>query len=183
MKLYFDTNIIRDYLDNRNPYSTQLLELARQKKWDCVTSAFTMMELADLEQDSIFFQKTIIRKKWDTDRFLRERHQKNLVQDDFKDLREYLVSIDTRLPFLTFFNLTEEGWRMAQYIASSSVLSAVDTIHLTTAYTASSDIIVTNDTGFIKHGNKILEQSKKKGKIMVCIPEKVESTAKSLGIL
>ena len=49
-QLYFDTNIIRDYLENRNQKSIEVLEMARKTKLDCVTSAFTMMELADLEQ-------------------------------------------------------------------------------------------------------------------------------------
>ena len=93
MKIYLDTNIIRDYLENRNPKSVELVELARQKGWECLTSAFTMMELADLEQDSIFFQKTVIRKKWDVDRFLRERRQKTLSDNDYKDLEKYLNKI------------------------------------------------------------------------------------------
>ncbi|OGI27363.1 MAG: hypothetical protein A2359_04550 [Candidatus Moranbacteria bacterium RIFOXYB1_FULL_43_19] len=174
MKIYLDTNIIRDYLENRNPKSVELVELARQKGWECLTSAFTMMELADLEQDSIFFQKTVIRKKWDVDRFLRERRQKTLSDNDYKDLEEYLENIPIRLPFLTFFNLSEDGWRISQYIASHSVLSAVDTIHLATAYTAECNIVVTTDTGFIKHGNSILSVSERADKIIVCLPEKVQ---------
>ncbi|USN95095.1 MAG: PIN domain-containing protein [Candidatus Nomurabacteria bacterium] len=182
MKLYLDTNVIRDYLENRNTNSIQLLELARHKGWECVTSAFTMMEVADLEQDSIFFQKTVIRKKWDADKFLRERRQKELTDSDYQDLEEYLDVVPVRLPFLTFFNLSEDGWQIAQYIASHSVLSAVDTIHLATAYSAKSDIVVTNDSGFIKHGNKILEKSKRAGQIAICLPEKVEETAQKLGM-
>jgi predicted nucleic acid-binding protein len=182
MKLYFDTNIIRDYLENRNTKSIQLLELARQNGWECITSAFTMMEIADLEQDSIFFHKTVTRKKWDVDKFLRERRQKELTESDYADLDEYLENVPTRLPFINFFNLSEGGWQISQYIASHSVLSAVDTIHLATAYTAGSDIVVTNDTGFIKHGNKILEQSKKAGSMIVCLPEKVEASAEKLGL-
>ena len=182
MKLYFDTNIIRDYLENRNQKSVELVECARQKNWECITSAFTMMELADRQQDTIFFQKTVINKKWDVDKFLRERRQKNLSKQDFEDLEEYLKTVETRLPFLSFFNLSEEGWRIAQYITFHSTLSAVDTIHLATAYTASCDIIVTTDSNFIKHGNEILDIGKRKGKIKICLPEKTESVATELGL-
>ena len=182
MKLYLDTNIIRDYLENRNHHSIQLLELIRQKNWECISSVFTMMEIADLEQDSIFFQKTVIRKKWDADRFLRERRQKELTSDDYEDLEEYLNKIPVQLPFLTFFNLSEDGWGTAKLVASHTVLSAVDTIHFATAYTAKSDIIVTNDRNFIKHGNKIMERSKRAKSTLICLPEKVEESVEKLGI-
>jgi len=180
MKLYFDTNIIRDYLENRNQESIKLVEYIRQKELECFTSTFTMMELADVQQDTIFFQRTVINKKWDVDKFLRKRRQKNLSQQDFKDLGEYLEMVEARLPFIGFFNLDEEGWQIAQYIASHSILSAVDTIHLATAYTSSCDIIITNDTQFIKYGNDILKISKRNGKIKICVPEKVKAIAKTL---
>lgn len=183
MKIYLDTCIIRDYLESRNHESIKFVELIRQKKWSCVTSTFTMMELADLEQDKMFFQRTVIEKKWDVDRFLRERRQKNLEETDYSNLEQYLENIPTRLPFLTFCNLTEEGWQISQYITSHSILSAVDTIHLTTAYTANCDLIITNDTGFINHGNKILDRGKRAGKIKVCLPEKAEDTAQTIGIV
>ncbi|MDO8451311.1 MAG: PIN domain-containing protein [bacterium] len=182
MKIYFDTNVIRDYLENRNQKSVELVELARQKKWECTTSALTMMEIADLEQDSIFFQKTVIRKKWDVDHFLRDRKDKKLSAEDHKDVEEYLAGVNTRMPSLGFFNLSEGGWQIAQYIASHSTLLSVDTIHLATAYTASCDLVVTNDTRFIKSGNDILMESKRAGKIKVCIPEKVVEVATSMGL-
>lgn len=182
MKLYFDTNIIRDYIENRNSKSIELLEKARNEGWDCVTSAFTMMELADLEQDTIFFHNTVARKKWDVDRFLRERKQKTLTKSDFDDLENYLTNVLVRLPFLSYFNLSGDGWELARESASRSVLSAVDSIHLATAYSSMSELIVTNDTNFIKHGNVILQGSKRKGKIKVCLPEKVVETAQEMGL-
>lgn len=175
MKLYFDTNILRDYLENRNQKSIELVELARQKGWECVTSAFAMMELSDLQKDTLFFQKTVISRKWDVDRFLRERKQKELSEEDFKEIEAYLSLTGTRLPFIKFFNLTEEGWQIAQYVASHSPLSAVDSIHLATAFIAQSEKLVTNDTQFIKCGNIILAQSSKKDLISICKPEKVST--------
>lgn len=175
MKLYLDTNILRDYLENRNAKSLELIELARQSNWECVTSVFTMMELSDLQKDTIFFHKTVIAKKWDVDKFLRERKQKNLTEDDYNNLDEYLNTTSIRLPFIKFVNLSEEGWGVARYIASHSPLSAVDSIHLATAYTAESEVLVTNDNLFIKYGNEILEKGKRKGLIKISQPERVLS--------
>lgn len=173
MKLYFDTNILRDYLENRNPKSIELVELARQNNVDCFTSAFTMMELSDLQKDTAFFHKTVITKKWDVDRFLRERRKKTLSDDDYCEINNYLNTVSVRLPFIKFFNLSEDGWKIAQFISSHSNLSATDTLHLATAYIAHSNVLVTNDQDFIKYGNEVLKKSKRKDDIIICTPEKV----------
>ncbi len=173
MKIYLDTNIIRDYLENRNPKSIELIERARQGNWECITSTFTMMELSDLQKDTLFFQKVVISQKYDIDRFLRERRQKALSEEDFKNIDNYLNIITTRLPFLKFANLSNEGWQIAQFIASHSCLSAVDVIHLSTAYSAGSEKVITTDTQFIKDGNEILKKGKRKDQIIICLPEKV----------
>jgi predicted nucleic acid-binding protein len=171
MKLYLDTNILRDYLENRNPKSIELIEKARQENWECITSAFAMMELSDLQKDTLFFRKTVVGNKWDVDRFLRERRNKELMEEDFKDVENYLNLTSTKLPFIKFVNLAEEGWSIALYMASHSTLSAVDSTHLATAYTAGSEKVITNDTQFIKCGNKILETAKRKD-ISIYQPEK-----------
>ncbi len=173
MKLYFDTNILRDYLENRNPKSVELVELARQKNADCFTSAFTMMELSDLQKDTLFFQKTVIGKKWDVDRFLRERRKKILSEESYTEVNDYLNATTVRLPFIKFFNLSEDGWKIAQFISSHSNLSATDTLHLATAYSAGSNALVTNDQEFIKFGNEVLQKSKRRDDIVICTPEKV----------
>lgn len=158
MKVYLDTNILRDYMENRKQKSIELVECVRQKNLECYTSSFSMMELSDLQKDTLFFQKTVIGKKWDVDKFLRQRRQKDLSENDFKGIEEYLTAINTKLSFLKFANLGEEGWRIAQYISAHSPLTAVDTIHLTTAYTAGCNLLVTEDNQFITAGSKILER-------------------------
>lgn len=167
--IYLDTCIIRDYLENRNQKSIELIELARQQNWNCLTSTLTMMELADLQKDTLFFQKTVIGKKWDVDKFLRKRKQKDISSDDFESLEQYLNTATTRLPFIKFADLSDEGWKIAQYITSHSPLSAVDTIHLSTAYSAGSNFLITNDSLFIKAGNEILKKSKRKDDIIICL--------------
>jgi len=66
----------------------------------------------------------------------------------------------------------EDGWKIAEYIASHSNLSAVDIIHLVTAYTFGCHILTTRDEQFMREGNKILETSKRKGDIKLCLPAK-----------
>lgn len=167
MRVYLDTNILRDYMENRNQKSIELVECVRQKNLECYTSSFSMMELSDLQKDTMFFQKTVISKKWDIDKFLRQRRQKDLSEDNYKELEEYLDTTTAKLSFLKFANLGEEGWVIAKYISSHSPLTAVDTIHLATAYTAECNLLITNDDQFIKAGNKILEKSARKEQIKI----------------
>ena len=170
MKIYLDTNVIRDYLENRNSKSIELVECVRQKNLECYTSTFTMMELSDLQKDTLFFQKTVVANKWDVDKFLRQRRQKELVIEDYKNVESYLGAMTTKLPFIKFANLSEEGWKIAQTIASHSPLTAVDTIHLATAYTANCNVLATGDKQFIECGNEILATSKRKNEMMIMVP-------------
>jgi len=172
MKVYLDTNILRDYTENRNQKSIEVVECIRLKGLECYTASLSMMELSDLQKDSIFFQKTVIGKKWDIDRFLRQRRQKDLSEDSYKEVEEYLSTVNTKLSFLKFANLSEEGWGIAQFISSHSPLTSVDTIHLTTAYTAGCNLLITNDNQFITAGTKILEKSARKNDIHIVLPEK-----------
>lgn len=55
MKLYLDTNVLRDCLKRRNLETLRLLEIIREKRLECVTSVFSVMELIDTEKDDFFF--------------------------------------------------------------------------------------------------------------------------------
>ena len=104
---------------------------------------------------------------------MRFRRPRRTILDTSRCAKKWgKINTRTKLPTLQFINLGEDGWKIAEYIASHSNLSAVDIIHLVTAYTFGCHILTTRDEQFMREGNKILETSKRKGDIKLCLPAK-----------
>ncbi|MGD0036484.1 MAG: PIN domain-containing protein [Bacteroidota bacterium] len=147
--IYLDTNIILDYTDRRDNASIHLLETLRNKKrWKCSSSVFTMMELCDVKKDHLFFQNTYVKNKWTIDKFLRERYNRNLVKSDFDDITGYVRNVKETLKFIDFLYLTEDGWKIALQLSTTTNLRTADCIQLATAITLQCNSLVTKDKFF-----------------------------------
>jgi len=164
IKIYLDTNFIRDVMEKRNNKSTHLMEIIRQvhnnKKCSCFTSAFLLMELCDTKKDDLFFQEAI-NKKWEFKKIIRERNNPNLEEHHFKEISEYLNNLLESYPFLEKLSLSEEGWQVATAISSSSNIWSPDGVHLATALSNECDLLITSDTQFKKESEKIASKFKK----------------------
>jgi len=184
--IYIDTNIGRDYTERRDIDSVYFLETIRDKKWNCISSVFLIMELSDIEKDKIFFNNKVIKKNWDVDHFLRERRKKDLREEDFNDLDGYVDIFLRSLKFISFYDSSEKGWNLALHLSTHSNLSATDLIHLATAFSLDSDIFVTRDEYLIKEGNKIIKNKSllanlKIKPLKICRPKEAISILNRMG--
>lgn len=177
---YIDTNVALDYITGRNWKTISVLEKIQSKKWECVSSSFLAMELADYKKDNIFIVEKALEEKWEMRRILREANQKCLREGDFEKVADWVngFSSDLKNFHLYDFLQSSDDWQLAQQISLYSNLSAPDAIHLTSAILAikafGSIFLVTNDQGFAKEAQKIIEKEKLKRKLSVLTVSEVE---------
>lgn len=177
MKLYLDTNVIRDCLKHRKLQTIQLMEIIRERKIECFTSIFTVMELIDNEKDDAFFHGKL-KSGLEVSKILRQRSNRDLKTEDLDDIWININNLLAGYPFIQFANITEEGWPNAFAVCKKSNLDSDDSIHLATALGSKCDILLTSDSflkreglDFIKNINEELEEDKLEMKIMT--PEEV----------
>src|SRR6185437_978085 len=147
--IYLDTNVLRDCIKGRNHDSIQLLGKIRDKKWNCVTSVFTFMELLDVEKDDTFAYKKI-RRGWDFNKISRERNRKDLTDDELREVYDQIISLYSAYKFIVINSLNEEGWKRAFRVSALTNISSADIIHLSVALTSNCNLLVTSDDQFMK---------------------------------
>jgi len=172
IKIYIDTNVVRDCTEGRDKDSIHLIETVRDLKIECVTSIFTLMELLDTKKDDIFFNKKLS-QKMEINTIIRQRGNKDLNIYDFEELSNYISNkFFTTYSFIQPVNITrDESWDLALYISRNSNMSASDIIHLVTAWESKCNILVTNDSQFIKSAAELLKREKiKETQFKICQP-------------
>ncbi len=161
MKIYLDTNFVRDVTEKRNNKATHLMETIRKlvdkKKILCYTSSFLFMELSDTKKDDLFFQEAI-NKRWEFKTIMRERNNQCLEKPQFEKISKYLDNLLESYPFLNKLLLSEEGWQVALDISSDSNIWSPDAIHLATALSNKCDLLVTSDSKFKIEADKIAKK-------------------------
>lgn len=183
-EIYVDTNIILDVVEGRNDRSTYVMEKIRDKKWECVSSTFTLMEISDIIKDEIFL-KNKLQKHWSINKILRERYSKDLNQNDFEDVKRTIVNkVLQTYRFVKYVKLTPEGWQTALSLNLYSNISAPDILPLATAWDGECDILLTSDQSFLKDAKKVIEDFKidipNLDKLRICTPDKFDKVLKEL---
>lgn len=149
---YLDTNFIIDCTEGRQKDSVLLMEKIREKGWRCLSSTFTLMEMADVEKDKIYVQKKL-QKRWTINQILRERYKKDLNADDFADIQNTIENkVSLAYSFIDFVAIAPQAWQAALDITVHSNLSAADALHLATAWNGKCGVVLTSDEQFIKAG-------------------------------
>lgn len=181
VRIYLDTNIIRDWIKYRNNNSAEVLLKIREQKWSCVTSVFTFMEILDIEKDDVFFHKKV-RQGWDINKIIRGRTSKELTDTELEECIEPLT-IFSKEKFVTLLELDQEGWNTALGASMNSTLSSADAVHFAVAYESGCSLIITNDDDFIKQAEKLLKEGKYWEKEMrICLPNKAFKNLEEMGI-
>lgn len=157
------------------------MEFIKKKKWRCVTSTFSIMELQDTEKDYIFFTRKI-REGWEINEILSARRQINLNEATLARITKGIDKFLEKYKFLETWDLEkDDDWILANIISSSTNLSAQDSIHLATAFIVGSNLIVTHDNHFKKEAETFIKESGVWDKIRICEPEKVIDTLREMG--
>jgi len=174
MKIYLDTNFVRDVMEKRNNKATHLMETLRKlsdkKKALCYTSSFLLMELSDTKKDDLFFQEAI-NKRWEFKTIMRERNNYCLERHHFEKISQYKDNFLESYPFLNKLLLSQEGWEVALAISLDSNIWSPDAIHLATALSNNCDLLITSDSKFRTEADKIAKKFTKYNLKVVGIEE------------
>lgn len=153
---YLDTNVIRNLMKTRrgSPDSVALFDLLKERRWPCVTSHFTYMELFDIEQEASYFRAKLD-QGLEVDDIWRSRRSRDLHQGA---LRKIELGIDEliqgKLGIIERLYLDEAGWNHARDLASTSNVTASDCLHLATALIATCDVLVTSDSHLSRNAKR-----------------------------
>ena len=172
--VYLDVNIILDVIRGRkNKASFVLMEKIRKGNIRGCTSAFSLLELIDKEQEYTFIWR-MIKDGYSFDEILRERYNRNLKDMDLIEAVEKIdrVFVKRYEDYIDFFYLEGEGWDKAVELMQSANLTCEDAIHLVSALMAGCDLLVSNDQHLLNNAKKV---------IPVSSPENVEQKLKELG--
>lgn len=175
-KFYIDTNIVLDYITQRNKETCNLIQRIQEKEWQLNSSSFLLMELAHYKKDEIFIKRAI-ENKWEVRRILREvnnnKQGKGLQSKDYDDIANWS---NKHLSNFTHFSLyefihTSDDWGLCSFISTNSELAPLDVLHLASAIIGSinkeCDYLLTNDVLLKKEGNRIIKYLEIKNKIEI----------------
>lgn len=152
--LYLDTNILISYIHERDIASVNLINRIRQKKWKCITSSLTALELYDVEQLEAWVQNRRV-KRWMFDQIMRNYSRRRSNKLGLTD--EQLASVHTTLhdtfvsleDCIKFILLNDEISYIAEKLCATTNIGAMDGLHLATAMYMKCNILVTNDNDFL----------------------------------
>jgi len=174
--LYLDTNILLDVFHDRRDVSVVVVENARNRKWFCSTSHFTLMEMADAEQEERYVAD-VLREGGRLRDAYRSLRDKKLADDVLKQMFNRMMrKFSVRYPFIRFYGLRDEGLDEAIRLCGTTNIDAPDCIHLATAKEAGCDLLVTNDDPFWRLARDIEPEY-----IRVAKPDKVDEELRSMG--
>ena len=153
-RIYLDTNVILDVIERRRDESLFLIEEIKNEGWYCCTSAYTVCELIDKEQDFLNMGNLLL-KKCTVDEILRKRNSKNLSQEQREDAIDKVKGFFKQYN-IEQFTLEEKGWETAYEVLRDLNVKASDAVQLATAKEAMCSIFVTNDEKLGKEARKVL---------------------------
>ncbi|HUV45672.1 MAG TPA: hypothetical protein VMW45_01220 [Dehalococcoidia bacterium] len=87
--VYIDTNVVRDCIKKRKDYSISLLKTVCERKIECITSIFTLLELWNLEKEEDFFFKKV-RQGVELNAIVSSRRQKDLNDSELNEVNDRL---------------------------------------------------------------------------------------------
>ena len=148
--IYLDTNILVSYMHEREEASLNLIAEIRTKKWRCITSSFSALEIYDIERLEAWVQSRR-QKKWMYDQIIKKysrRFNKTIgLTDDqlksvFTSIRDWFSSFEA---YIYLHRINDEISINAERWCATTNIAAPDALHLATAIFAKCDILVTND--------------------------------------
>lgn len=174
--LYLGTNILLDVFHDRRDASVEVVENARNRKWFCSTSHFTLMEMADAEQEERFVDD--VRREGGR---LRDAYRglryKRLSDEVLKRMFSQMIrKFGVRYPFIQFYGLRDEGLDEAIRLCGTTNIDAPDCIHLATAKEVGCDLLVTTDDPFWQLVREIQPEYIRIGK-----PQEVDKELRVMG--
>jgi len=179
--IYIDTCIARDITERRSDASIEFIHRIKKEGWTCKISVFGLLELVDIEQESIFVHSQYFIRKLTLDEVYSSRRTRNLGNKGFEQAFKYVDRFRRDHSFIQPVGLSDQAWSLAIVVASNSNLLASDVIHLVSAWQNDCDVVVTDDSFFIEEATKYLKNEGIWDKLRVCKPENCYSVLRELG--
>lgn len=183
--LYIDTNVILDFVADKDNNVVVLMESIRTRGWKLRTSTFTMIELAEYRKNEIFLWDKLSQHK-SLNNILKKirnaKEVKKLKKYHFDQVASWLEALQKQLPNIDFLDLDSakdqdviSSWQLAHELGIYSNLCSKDVIHLATATAASQnnecDFFITNDGDLINESKQIIKEMKLQNKLNVLRPK------------
>lgn len=152
--IYLDTNILVSYMHEREEASLNLIAEIRVKKWRCITSSFSSLEIYDVERLEAWAQSRR-QRNWMYSQIIKNYSRRfnktiGLTDDQLKSvfisIRDWLISFEDCIYFQRpndEISINAERW------CATTNIAAPDALHLATAIFTQCDILVTNDDDFL----------------------------------
>ena len=176
-KIYIDTCVALNYLEDRTSDSLVFMQSINTRKWELKTSTFTLVELSDYQKNSIYFWDKLSERKSLNYILRKVRDQKSnrkLTRNQLRRVQAWLDAVIKTFPTeLAFHDLADtSAWQWAKMISESSNVTAKDSVHLATAFALAvnndCDFFVTDDSDLKKEALELIKGTRliKKIKIM-----------------
>gem|GEM_PF-2659198 len=154
---YINTNIILDYIRNRNHDSVLLMETIKRRKIQCFTSYYTILELIDREQENKWIWKRAQHGEA-LDDIIRRRYPRELseaeLRDAFNEIENKFLKpfVDSDIVVVTV--PLDESWDSLLELLQKGNFSIGDIFHLDAAIGNRCNIFITNDSQLVKMINE-----------------------------
>jgi len=156
--VYIDVMVILDIIRGRkNKASFALMEEIRNGHIKGCTSAFSLLELIDKEQEYTLIWR-MIKDGYSFDEILRERKNRNLKEHDLIEAVDKIdrIFVKQYRNYIDFYYLADEGWDKAIELVQVVNLTSEDAIHVASALMAGCDLLVSNDQNLVDNAKKVI---------------------------
>ncbi len=181
--LYLDTNIILDYIRNRNSDSVALLEIIRKRRLKSWTSYYALLELTDKELENKWIWKRIQKGETFED-VLRTRYPRKLLRDEMRAVYDEIIEkfmedfLESDIIFLNIPN--SDDWDSILDLMFQTNISVGDAIHVIAALSSNCNVFVTRDS----HLREVIKEIKPKDSLFVAVdPKSIDEVLDKSGIM
>jgi predicted nucleic acid-binding protein len=150
---YIDTNVILDYIRKRDDDSTYLLKTIARKRLKSYTTAYSLLELLDRQQEDAWIEKRVKAKESFED-ILRQRYPRQLnkaeldnvfEQVDKKFLKQF---VDSEIIYVG--RPTQDSWDEIIDLMHDKNISIGDAFHFVMAKNQGCNVFITKDGNLAK---------------------------------
>lgn len=145
--LYLDTNVILDFVSDKDSNAVVLMESVKSRNWNLRTSTFAMIELAEYRRNEIFLWDKLSQSKSLNNimkKIRNPREKKALKPYHFQQVSSWMEDLQGILPNINYLDLDSSkeskevlsGWQLAHEISIYTNLNTKDVIHIATAVAA-----------------------------------------------